>query len=221
MGKNKKYIDLIKDGQPLQAVKEYKDDTNCSLTEAKEHIDMLVEKINARKKEKTKKKTKTGDERYIQLIEQGALLQAVQEYKEDTNCGLKEAKDYIDELAESLRPKYEDTDNFEDNLDFEPSYRPEDLVGDGDDDDPDFDMDEGLDSDEIAFLYGETEDLPDTEMDMDNEDYDDDTSDSSEPTYSEPSYSEESESNNLLENVPARRGCLIVVGIIILIWIIL
>lgn len=211
MGKNKKYIDLIKDGQPLQAVKEYKDDTNCSLTEAKEHIDMLVEKINARKKEKTKKKTKTGDERYIELINQGAILQAVSEYKDATNCGLKEAKEYIDNLAESLRPKYEDIDNFEDNLDFEPSYRPEDLVGDGDDDDPDFDMDEGLDSDEIAFLNGETEDLPGTEMNND----DDDASDSS---YSE---EEQSESRNLLDNVAARRGCMIVAGIIILIWIIL
>lgn len=211
MGKNKKYIDLIKDGQPLQAVKEYKDDTNCSLTEAKEHIDMLVEKINARKKEKTKKKTKTGDERYIELINQGAILQAVSEYKDATNCGLKEAKEYIDNLAESLRPKYEDIDNFEDNLDFEPSYRPEDLVGDGDDDDPDFDMDEGLDADEIAFLNGETEDLPGTEMNND----DDEASDSS---YSE---EEQSESRNLLDNVAARRGCMIVAGIIILIWIIL
>lgn len=214
MGKNKKYIDLIKDGQPLQAVKEYKDDTNCSLTEAKEHIDMLVEKINAKKKEKTKKKTKTGDERYIELINQGAILQAVSEYKDATNCGLKEAKEYIDNLAESLRPKYEDIDNFEDNLDFEPSYRPEDLVDDWDtegDSDFDTDFDEDLDSDEIAFLNGETEDLPGTEINND----DDDASDSS---YSE---EEQSESRNLLDNVAARRGCMIVAGIIILIWIIL
>ena len=36
--------------------------------------------------------------KYVELINKGQLLQAVKEYKEDNNCSLKEAKDYIDKL---------------------------------------------------------------------------------------------------------------------------
>ena len=36
--------------------------------------------------------------KYVELINKGQLLQAVKEYKEDNNCSLKEAKDYIDNL---------------------------------------------------------------------------------------------------------------------------
>lgn len=36
--------------------------------------------------------------KYIELVNKGLLLQAVKEYKEDNNCSLKEAKDYIDNL---------------------------------------------------------------------------------------------------------------------------
>lgn len=39
------------------------------------------------------------DRPYAELIESGASLMAVKEYKETKGCGLKEAKDYIDELA--------------------------------------------------------------------------------------------------------------------------
>ena len=39
------------------------------------------------------------DRPYAELIESGAMLMAVKEYKETKGCGLKEAKDYIDELA--------------------------------------------------------------------------------------------------------------------------
>lgn len=39
------------------------------------------------------------DRPYAELIESGATLMAVKEYKETKGCGLKEAKDYIDELA--------------------------------------------------------------------------------------------------------------------------
>ena len=36
--------------------------------------------------------------KYVELINKGQILQAVKEYKEDNNCSLKEAKDYIDNL---------------------------------------------------------------------------------------------------------------------------
>lgn len=39
--KDKKYIDIINERNALQAVKEYKEDNNCSLKEAKDHIDKL------------------------------------------------------------------------------------------------------------------------------------------------------------------------------------
>ena len=40
--------------------------------------------------------------KYVELINKGQLLQAVKEYKEDNNCSLKEAKDYIDNLIRGL-----------------------------------------------------------------------------------------------------------------------
>lgn len=42
--------------------------------------------------------TNPEDKKYIDLINTGNFLLAVKEYKEDHNCGLKEAKDYIDRL---------------------------------------------------------------------------------------------------------------------------
>lgn len=36
--------------------------------------------------------------KYVELINKGQILQAVKEYKEDNQCSLKEAKDYIDKL---------------------------------------------------------------------------------------------------------------------------
>lgn len=39
------------------------------------------------------------DRPYAELIESGAMLVAIKEYKEAKGCGLKEAKDYIDDLS--------------------------------------------------------------------------------------------------------------------------
>ncbi len=48
---DKKYIDLIKEGSLLEAIKAYKEDKGCSLSEAKEHIESLANKLP--KSEKT------------------------------------------------------------------------------------------------------------------------------------------------------------------------
>jgi ribosomal protein L7/L12 len=50
----------------------------------------------------------TEEERpYAEIINNGAMLQAVKEYREATGVGLKEAKDYIDGLAERMGKKHE------------------------------------------------------------------------------------------------------------------
>jgi ribosomal protein L7/L12 len=38
------------------------------------------------------------DDYFRQMKQEGNILQAVKEYKDKTGCGLKEAKDYIDNL---------------------------------------------------------------------------------------------------------------------------
>lgn len=39
------------------------------------------------------------DRPYAELIERGTILVAIKEYKEAKGCGLKEAKEYIDDLS--------------------------------------------------------------------------------------------------------------------------
>ena len=41
---------------------------------------------------------KINEAKYIELLKQGFPLRAIKAYKEDTGCGLAEAKEYIDNL---------------------------------------------------------------------------------------------------------------------------
>ena len=43
---------------------------------------------------------------YIDLIKKGQKLQAVKEYKDEFGCGLKEAKDFIDNLQDENKINY-------------------------------------------------------------------------------------------------------------------
>ena len=46
MDKDKKYIDLIKKKENIQALREYYHDHNCSPDEASSYINMLIKKVN-------------------------------------------------------------------------------------------------------------------------------------------------------------------------------
>lgn len=177
MEKDKKYIDLIKKNENIQALREYYNDHNCSPDEASSYINMLIKKVKMEREQgnqeiqEIQENREVDDEKYIQLIESGARLQAVSEYANDTKCGLKEAKDYIDKLAESI--------------------------------------------------YSEPEELDEVE-DTDDEDYEEDSEESDDSESENSNFQEEQpEGKNLLTNAPARKGCLILIGVIILIfWII-
>ena len=174
MDKDKKYIDLIRKKENIQALREYYHDHNCSPDEASSYINMLIKKVKMEREQENQENQENrevDDEKYIQLIESGARLQAVSEYANDTKCGLKAAKEYIDKLAESI--------------------------------------------------YSQPEELDEVE-DTDDEDYEEDSEESDDSESENSNFQEEQpEGNNLLTNAPARKGCLILIGVIILIfWII-
>lgn len=118
-----KYIELLKNESPLYVIKVYKDEKECELAEAKEYIDNLRTRIAADESAgevqssncdntvdysedgcqpniafADNKNNKIDERKYIELLKEGHKLGAVKAYKEDTGCGLAEAKEYIDNL---------------------------------------------------------------------------------------------------------------------------
>lgn len=94
---------LLRQGEKLQAVKAYRDDTHCSLQQAKDYIDELERQM--RKTTMRKAPDMQPDEEVLRLIRQGEKLMAVKVYKEKSGCDLIVAKDLIDELYEQIGPK--------------------------------------------------------------------------------------------------------------------
>ena len=95
-----KYISLCKEGKIIEAVKAYKDDTGCSVKEAKDYIDNL--RAQQRRNVSTQRGqhiSQPNQDKYLELCKKGLILQAVKEYKDDTDCSLMEAKKYVDNLC--------------------------------------------------------------------------------------------------------------------------
>ena len=109
----------IQAGEKLQAVKVYKEAKGVSLAEAKDVIDRLAEKLQAEgsmqyEAANIEQPTETHDhsalesdgsleERCLELIKSGNILQAVKLYKDESGAGLKEAKDMIDSMVARLK----------------------------------------------------------------------------------------------------------------------
>ena len=109
----------IQAGEKLQAVKVYKEAKGVSLAEAKDVIDRLAEKLatddsmqyeaaNIEQPTETHEYSAQEldgslEERCLELIKSGNILQAVKLYKDESGAGLKEAKDTIDAWVAKLR----------------------------------------------------------------------------------------------------------------------
>ncbi|MBP5513708.1 MAG: hypothetical protein J6Y04_02880 [Bacteroidaceae bacterium] len=96
-------LTLLHQGEKLQAVKAYKEETGCSLKEAKDYIDDLEQEMQ--KNSLRKAPDMQPDEEVLRLIRQGEKLMAVKVFKERTGCDLIVAKDLIDEIYEQIGPK--------------------------------------------------------------------------------------------------------------------
>jgi hypothetical protein len=47
------------------------------------------------------------DKRYRELLRRGSKIEAIKAYRKETGCALRDAKDYIDKLEESIEPTLE------------------------------------------------------------------------------------------------------------------
>lgn len=84
---------LLKLDQKLQAVVIVREETKCSLKEAKDYVDQLGEIAI------TPITVENIDQQLRILLSQGRKLEAVKLYKEHSGEGLAASKDYVDHLA--------------------------------------------------------------------------------------------------------------------------
>lgn len=88
-------LQYLRAGEKLQAVKAYKEETGCSLIDAKNIIDGWTDE--------EAEPMASPDDELLELVRCGSKLQAVKLYKDKTGCDLKHAKDVIDDLYDQMR----------------------------------------------------------------------------------------------------------------------
>ncbi len=111
-------LSLCKQGKKLEAVKLCKDTTGLGLKESKDYVEDLCERYEnvgyAHDISSVKQNAAdtTFDKQLINLCQQNRKLEAIKLYKDTTGEGLKESKDYIDELCRyHQNGRIENTDN--------------------------------------------------------------------------------------------------------------
>lgn len=113
-------------GQKIQAIKVYRERTGVSLLEAKEavdgtgslapllvlerKIDLILENLGLREEETVSEepretRTTFHNSHVEDLLRRGDMISAIREYREQNECGLKEAKDAVDEIQQALRSR--------------------------------------------------------------------------------------------------------------------
>ena len=92
------YLNLIKSDGKLRAIKVYLKEKQCSIQDAKNFIDELEKRNSTVFSENA---GKCSNEDFIYLLRKGQKINAIKEYRNQTNCSLKEAKDYVENLERS------------------------------------------------------------------------------------------------------------------------
>lgn len=98
---NNDYIlKLLREGRKIEAIKYFKEEMNCSLADSKKYIDELEIQNNPAKPGIIK------EDDVLELLKAGEKLQAIKVYKEQSGCGLKEAKEYVEglEVMHNINP---------------------------------------------------------------------------------------------------------------------
>lgn len=97
-------LQLITQGEKLQAISAYRRQFSCSLEDAKEAVDVLD-----RDQQFATARPIADVEREVgKLLERGEKLQAIKVYREQTGVGLKEAKEEVDAIETRLGLEPED-----------------------------------------------------------------------------------------------------------------
>ena len=91
-------INCIRSGSKIEAIKIFREATGADLAESKRVIETLAAEISAN----APPLSGTGENDVAALLAQGNKIAAIKLYREKTGVGLKEAKDKIEALAESL-----------------------------------------------------------------------------------------------------------------------
>jgi kynurenine formamidase/ribosomal protein L7/L12 len=88
---------LMAAGRKIDAIKQYRAATGAGLTDAKNAVEALERAGSPPSREST---DSPFESEILSLLEQGRKIGAIKLYREKTGVGLKEAKDFIDALAE-------------------------------------------------------------------------------------------------------------------------
>ena len=87
-------LDLLRDGSKIQAIKRRRELTGEGLKEAKDYVDDLQH----RRGHAAPPEPSQEDQELLDLLRGGSKIQAIKRRRELTGEGLKEAKDYVDDL---------------------------------------------------------------------------------------------------------------------------
>lgn len=93
----------LRAGRKLQAVKLYKEWTGSSLLDAKQYVEQMKARHPA---DFAPMASGPGDDEMDQILDalrQGRKIQAIKLYKENSGASLKDAKEFIERLADELR----------------------------------------------------------------------------------------------------------------------
>ncbi|MBC8063038.1 MAG: ribosomal protein L7/L12 [Clostridiaceae bacterium] len=91
---------LIAKGKKIEAIKEFRKSSGIGLKEAKEYVDNLTD-INLILNKIAKQvgvAENSLDEELKILVAKGKKIEAIKQYRKSSGLGLKEAKDYVDNL---------------------------------------------------------------------------------------------------------------------------
>lgn len=91
-------ISCIRSGRKIEAIRLYREATGASLVDAKHVIEKLAAKLSG----DPPPFAETGENEIAALLISGKEIAAIKLYREKTGAGLKEAKEKVEALAESL-----------------------------------------------------------------------------------------------------------------------
>ena len=102
--KRREIIAAIQTGNKIPAIKLYREATGSDLLTAKQFIESLQVALEAGESPDHDGKSADNDYRdeVIRLLQAGSKIPAVRVYKNATGCGLKQAKEAVESIAEEM-----------------------------------------------------------------------------------------------------------------------
>jgi len=89
-------VELLRQGNKVQAIKDYSQSTGAGLKESKEAVEALS---NQQAMGEDKDRSEIV-EQIVESLRQGNKIQAIKDYRESTGAGLKESKEAIEALIQ-------------------------------------------------------------------------------------------------------------------------